>query len=175
MNMMKEDGADRRDSFRLELHVPMSLRLLTPREAEEVLESSVTDVIEDANVKPLPKNPKPSDIPSYLAVLNQKLDLILRVLVTGEKAGLDLKPANITLSEGGIGFDSDVKYDFERIMEIRMILSEGTRSVLYHTYGKVTRVEVKGEFWLIGLEFVHMPEWIRNQVANLIVEKQRGM
>jgi hypothetical protein len=122
-------------------------------------------------LNPIMDNNRPVGL--YLKMLDQKIDLLARYLVTQSKGDDLLHKETVSLSEGGITFYSHQNYDLGDYLHLTLILFPGFSSL--STIAEVKSVqdlEQKPAHYRIGAEFNVLLEADRKQLARHIRRKQ---
>jgi len=112
---------------------------------------------------------------ALLMEMNAKLNLILEKLnVQNEGLGLaETKPVN--LSQGGIRFNTNEKYEPGDLLEIKLLLRHCPFSAVA-LYGTVVRVQtLSPQESEVGITFLEMEEEVHEVLWHYILDRQRGM
>ena len=115
-----------------------------------------------------------SRVLNILAEMNTKLNLILEKS-TIESEGFN-KAANkkVDLSEGGIRFNVNQKYEVGDLIEVKLLLSRLPLIGLI-VYGRVSRVSKIGqEEYEIGVVFLDIEDDVKEMLWRYILDRQRA-
>jgi len=159
-----------RESVRIEVIVPVSVRKIT----QEELENSIARVVgEIPYLSYIPLQDTMDEVlNNWLKLINAKLDYLIGLL-TREKEGfgkLSLRKVNI--SEKGISLKCSEKLSPGDFIEIKILL-DIFGPVGFYLYGKVVWAREEEEGTRVGAEFVKMPADIRDKLGFYILNKQR--
>jgi len=111
------------------------------------------------------------DVASYLRLLNTKIDLLARSLVSQElsdSTGLRLK--SINLSEGGLSFDSNQALRQGDYLALKLVFPQACTGLLL--YARVQRCAPIQDGFNIAIEFFKLTESCRSLIARHILEAQ---
>ena len=171
---MQTDGSDKvqsqREYSRVEVYIPMDLRLLPPEDRQRVKSHLAGDAIL-AEFRGLPAI-EDSLTAEWLTILNSKLDTIIRMLTFDHEGFIGLPYVSVNISGGGMKFDAREAYAVGDVLEMRIMLSAPRRIALY-IYGEVMKVEPKGEAYTTAIKYILMDDAIRTEIIQFVFEKER--
>ncbi|RKZ99586.1 MAG: hypothetical protein DRQ47_10795 [Gammaproteobacteria bacterium] len=156
-----EDEVPSEANFALE--IPDEFQLINHLIHIDMENSSLLHSIQDAS----------PDVSRYLKVINSKIDALARhMVVTGLTD--EIKTREVTLSAGGISFESSDPISLDRILRTQMILYPSCSGIL--TYGKVVRCEPikkgKDALYDIAMEYIRIHETDRDALVRHVLQLQ---
>jgi len=167
---IKEPSINLREYSRVEVVIPLQIRLVPPGEQEYFRSCLLPEMIL-AEFTTLP-DVEDKQLADWLRMLNNKLDAIINAL-SFHNEGIAAAPlASITISANGMGFYSNRQYLPDDLLELKMMLPL-IEPVGMCLYGRVVRVVEVEHSFEVAVIFVAMDEHIRELIARLVFEKER--
>jgi hypothetical protein len=161
-----------REYSRVDVYIPLDCRLLN-KEEHGLVKSRVSANLMLADFKLLPPLANHPQIES-LNLLNQKLDMIIK-MVGLECEGFQSLPFKfVSLSGNGMQFSSQRCYSLGDILELKMILTLD-RSAAIYTYGEVVRAGSQSNGYFINIRFTAIDHAIRDRIVRFVFETEREM
>lgn len=177
-----ESGRERRRYFRIEEHVILVFREI---EAEAVpVDSSFREVVLDpfalgsqlellslesrALMRRIERDEP--DIAEYLKLLERKIELIARSIVSAETDLADHSPREVNLSASGMAFLSDNAYTPGQVLELKLALLPNLLGVA--AYGRVIYCRKQTQGYRIGVDFIGLSERDRELLIRHITKRQ---
>ncbi len=167
---INEPSINLREYSRVEVVIPLQIRLVPPGEQEYFRSCLLPEMI-FAEFTTLP-DVEDKLLADWLRMLNAKLDAIINVL-SYHKEGIAATPlTTITISANGMGFHSSSQYLPGDLLELKMMLPL-TDPVGMCVYGRVVRADEMEHGFEVAVTFVAMDEHIRELIARLVFERER--
>lgn len=161
-----------REYSRVDVYIPLECRLLD-KEEHGIVKSRVSADLMLADFKLMPSLANHPQIES-LNLLNQKLDVIIK-MVGIQYEGFHALPFKfVSLSGNGMQFSSQQCYSLGDILECKMILTLH-RSAAMYTYGEVVRTGSQGNGYFINVRFTAIDHAIRDKIVRFVFETEREM
>ena len=114
------------------------------------------------------------DIAAYLRVLDEKIELIGRVVVSQQSEALAPTQSPVNLSAGGLGVDVDEPYETGELVEVRMLLHPSFTGLA--TYGTVLGCDANDDSapgkYHLRVTFDNMSEPDRDVLVRHILRRQ---
>lgn len=162
----------RREYSRVDVYIPLGCRLLD-KEEHGLVKSRICADVMLADFKLMPPLANHPQIES-LNLLNQKLDMIIKI-VGLQRDGFDSLPLKfVSLSGNGMKFSSQRPYSLGDMLECKMILTLHPSAAIY-TYGEVVRVGSQDNRYFINVHFTAIDQTIRDKIVRFIFEMEREM
>ena len=113
-----------------------------------------------------------ADKPSlkYLEMINSKLDILGKALTISQLNNIDIAPQRITISEGGIGFCSDIDLAPGSDAALMLIFTPAYMTLFIRTKIVNCRFD-DGKYYVHG-EFNYLPEETRQSLAKHLLMMQ---
>jgi hypothetical protein len=124
-----------------------------------------------ADFKLMPTLAKHPQIES-LNLLNQKLDMIIKMVGLQYEGFHSLPFKFVSLSGNGMQFSSQRCYFLGDILECKMILTLH-RSAAIYTYGEVVRTGSQSNGYFINVRFTAIDHAIRDKIVRFVFETER--
>ncbi len=182
---------DRRRYFRIDDEVSMKYRCLTKNEFVQILRESQagfpdkialssTFASTSNQMKHLIENVRhrDADLSTCLKHINEKLDVLVRLLAANEQ-GLSDRPSHaVSLSASGIAFRGESEIPVGSILEIKLMLFPSFVSIL--TYGTVVHCQRDDDGepdfpYRVSADFSHIQEEDRELMVKHVLQKQAQM
>lgn len=177
---------ERRNYFRIEDSVYLEYRVLAEGEApaEEAerqwperlkVLNELSTVSRQANAMLAKLRDFYPDITQLLVVLNQKVDLLVALVMSDEMADPVRPNRLVNISAGGVEFHSQSPIEAGRIVEVRLILFPSYTAMLL--YGEVVRCEQhpdkdpESPYW-VALEFTYIRDAQRDAIVRHVTDRQ---
>lgn len=189
-NSVKQSNDDRREYFRVNDAVRLTIRSVSEEELPALLEcldqnitgnftimSSLSAISAEmaASMRRIEINQP--DVAAYLKALDRKIAVLGRALIASENELVMEEAHPVNLSAGGMGVLVNEKYQSGQPVEIKMLLFPSFTGVL--TYGTVidstplAPEEAKeGYSYRVRIEFTHMREQDRDLVIRHVLRCQ---
>lgn len=163
---------NRRECSRVDVYIPLGCRLLD-KEEHGLVKSRISADVMLADFKlmpPLANHPQTE----YLNLLNQKLDMIIK-MVGLQREGFHVLPFKfVSLSGNGMKFSSPHCYALGDILECKMILTIHQALAIY-TYGEVVRVGSQSSGHFINVRFTAIDRTISDKIIRFVFETEREL
>ncbi len=141
-----------------------------------VKELGVGDVsITSPSITPLALPKGNLDIEKSLELLHKKVDAIIKLLSEKEDVEADLKKMSVSLSVSGMRVVWPEAFPENSILQINLLRQASQRKCLYKLYGKIVRSVQIGSQWETGIRFINMDHWMENEIANFLMNLERGL
>ena len=163
---------NRREYSRVDVYIPLECRLLD-KEEHGMVKSRVSADLMLADFKLMPPLANHPQIES-LNLLNQKLDMIIKMVGLQCEGFHSLPFKFVSLSGNGMKFSSQQRYSLGDILECKMILALHQSAALY-TYGEVVRVGNQSSGYFINVRFTAIDHMIRDKIVRFVFETEREM
>jgi len=170
MNEQNESYENRREFSRVNAYIPFEVRIVPPELRSDVRSRIYGEtVLPDIKVMP---DVQDQVLSGWLAMLNAKLDTIIRLL-TIHKEGFDSMPFKyVTISGSGMSFTSPEPFASGDILEIKMMLSMSQSMALY-VCAEVRKTESLQNVNYISVQFTSTDDAIRDEIIRFVFEKER--
>lgn len=155
---------------RVEAFLPFSARLVPDMPEEEMMSRPIEDVMTPHFVEPPALDN--AALETWLSIINSKLDTIMRILTLKDAGFMSLPVTRVTISGGGVSFNSNERRDPGDVIEMKMLMP-GVSGQAILVYGKVTGVEEKDKGFRVAAEFVGMDENMRDQIIDFVFRRER--
>lgn len=166
------ETGNRREYSRVDVYLPLGCRLLD-KEEHGLVKSRISADVMLADFKLMPPLANHPQIES-LNLLNQKLDMIIK-MVGLQCGGFHALPFKfVSLSGNGMKFSSQQRYSLGDILEFKMILTLHQSAAIY-TYGEVVRVGSQSNGYFINVHFTAIDHTIRDKIVRFVFETEREM
>lgn len=185
-NLMNQGVQDNRDFYRIQDNVLLEFQLLPegdiahwevfpiPVTAEFHLLNELSQI--DAENSQVLRNIAERDrnTATYLNALNHKIELLARIIAGSNEELEQLVSQQVTLSEGGISFNSDMSMKIGAKVALKVLLLPSYVGLLL--YGKVVNCNehIKGDY-LVNLVFEDLTENNRHLLARHVLQHQAKM
>ncbi len=177
-------GADRRKFFRVEDRVVLHYRVLPKDKAahcKEKLDAQQSDrftmaagfTAKTVEMRPLLNSieTKTPEVASYLRELDQKLNCIAQMFMLQELGLTEEYGREVSLSAGGVAFESDKPITADSLVEFRLLLLSSSLGLT--TIGKVVRCAQRPDgSYEIAAEFLEIREQDRDLLVSHLLGKQ---
>lgn len=109
------------------------------------------------------------DIARYLKLINIKIEAIAKQIVA---MGLtdEVKPTDITLSAGGISYNSNIPFDKGDLVKLQMILYPS--NAVINAYARAVRSQPQGDFFDNAFEYILITESDRDTLVRHVLQLQ---
>lgn len=166
-----KDG-NRREYSRVGACVPFSHQVISPADACYLKSRAINDsFLADSQAFP---NVEDQMHGEWLKLINAKLDEIIRML-TLQREGFSMLPFKpISISGNGLSFFSPERYEKGTVIEVKTVLTT-LNTVALFLYGEVVTAESAEDCWRIGMRFIHMDDFTRNEIIRFVFEREREM
>lgn len=180
---------ERREYFRIEDAVYLDYRVLEegespPAEAEQVwperlkVLSELSTVSRHVNAMVPKLREFYPDITQFLVALNQKVDLLVALVMANGVADSVQPNQQVRISAGGIDFHAPAPVEVGRILELRLVLFPSYTALLL--YGTILRCEHHPERhpdlpFEIAVEFTHIRDPQRDAIVRHVTDRQLAM
>lgn len=161
---------NRREYSRVDVYIPLECRLLD-KEEHGLVKSRVSADVQLADFKLMPPLANHPQIES-LSLLNQKLDMIIKMVGLQCEGFHSLPFKFVSLSGTGMKFSSQQSYSLGDILECKMILNLHKSAAIY-TYGEVVRVGSQNNGYFINVLFTAIDHTIRDMIVRFVFETER--
>lgn len=186
----KSSEDDRREYFRIDDAVRLSIRKIPAEEVEErlarleedlsgnfTLMSSLAAISAEMAVSLRRIEHREPDVATYLKALDRKIEVLGRAFLTQESDLLSGPARTVNLSAGGASLLVNELYDEEQIVELKMLLFPSFTGVL--TFGTVVDCvpfeaseEPSDYKYRMRIEFTHMREQDRDVLIRHVLRCQ---
>ncbi len=185
----KQAAKERREYFRVDDAVRLSLRPVPPDEAEDLaglldrnladgftIMSSLAAVTAEMVVSMRRIENSDPDVAAYLKALDRKIEILGRAFIASESELAEQPAHPVNLSAGGMAALVDECYETGQVVEIRMLLFPSFTGVLM--YGTVVACEpVEGDAGSgyrhrVRLAFTHLREQDRDLIIRHVLRCQ---
>ena len=184
------NAADRREYFRINDHVALKYRVIERAEIDGAKSkrqegfpdiNSMASSLANTNLDMKHSMEKcRRDLPevaSYLEGLNNKVDLLIRLLVANGSELPDHPTHDISLSASGLRFKTKQEVAKCSILEVQLLFFPSLLYVV--TFGEVIRCaashEVEGFPYELAVEFSHLEDIDRELLIRHILQKESAM
>lgn len=113
---------------------------------------------------------KNRDVEAYLKGINRKIELISAHLIASADNDPDQSKQTISLSEGGLGFHSDIEYGHDSYLAIQVTLLPSRATVVL--FAKVINCTKKADDFAVAVGFVQLNKTTRKLIAKHIMQLQ---
>ncbi len=175
---------DRRQYFRIDQEVSLELKVISEQEMLSHPNPSQFDVSPnflllsqlqemDSESSHLLRKiaEKDSNIASFLKILHEKVERIAQAVASSEMKVGNAAIQDVNLSEGGLQFRDPDGFEEGTFLSIKLIFPDSCVGLLL--YAKTCRSEPMADgSYMVGVEFVKMPENCRMILARQIFESQ---
>lgn len=180
--MTEQDKAERRSFFRINDEVSLSFRVVSSHETKRKPGLTIGGVDGVALATEFEKMRANSrvlfrhvekdypDVARYLALLEDKLDMLLRAVVLEHGELVDQQTQHVNISGSGIAFESAAEVKAGDTLSLTFILYPTLTGI--SAYGTVVSCEPDGEGYRIAVEFTHLSDDDRDLLIRHIVKKQ---
>jgi hypothetical protein len=113
-------------------------------------------------------------VADFLKILEQKIDLVARALLSSETDMASQRTSHVSLSASGLAFDVDTGFNVGDVLELKMILPPALVGIIAFgrvVYCKQNRDEVLPPFH-VAVDFIGLRERDRELLIRHIVKKQ---
>jgi hypothetical protein len=163
---------NQREYSRVDVYIPLGCRLLD-KEEHGLVKSRVSTDVMSADFKLMPPTGNHPQMAS-LTLLNQKLDMIIKMVGLQCEGFHSLPFKFVSLSGNGMKFSSQKSYSLGDILECKMILTLHQSAAIY-TYGEVVRVGSQSSGYFINIRFTAIDHTIRDRIVRFVFETEREM
>ncbi len=163
---------NRRECSRVDVYIPLGCRLLE-KEEHGLVKSRISADVMLADFKlmpPLANHP----LIEPLNLLNQKLDMIIKMVGLQREGFHSLPFKFVSLSGSGMKFSSQQCYSLGDILECKMILTLRQAAAIY-TYGEVVRVGSQSNGCFINVRFTAIDHAIQERIVRFVFETEREL
>jgi len=180
---------ERREYFRIKDTVYLDYRVLEegempPAEAEQAWPEHLKVLNELSTVSRHVNAMVPKlrefypDITQFLVALNQKVDLLVALVMANGVADPVQPNRQVHISAGGVDFHAPASVEAGRILELRLVLFPSYTALLL--YGTVLRCEHHPERhpdlpFEIAVEFTHIRDPQRDAIVRHVTDRQSAM
>jgi len=164
---------ENRNFFRVTREIPLSITTVS-KESNKLNSASITSLGAFPGIPPRIFS-SGDDLGENLRLIHEKLDWIIQALTTGGPVLPDLRPAQVSLSSGGMGVEWNAGFPIGDPVEIKMLLANGTRQRVFTLFGTIIRSQEVSRFWDLGIEFAGLDGWFENEIANYVLNAERGL
>jgi hypothetical protein len=164
---------NKRSHKRSNTALPVKVRRLPPTEREGLACRIVTRGIVIDEV--LPPRVKDEHLNAWLSMLNAKLDYLIRLSPLRREEVDDVEIEPLDISGGGMSLATKEHFTSGEILEIRMVIQAYPPKVLY-LYGRIMHINAvpgKPDVYTLGIEFLGMPEEVRNEILRFDFKAHR--
>jgi len=163
---------DRRDYSRVDVYIPVGIRLV-PKEERRWVKSRISGDVVLADFHQMPPL---GDHPhrEWLNHLNAKLDNILRVLTMQADGFQSLPFKFITISGNGMSFSSGQRFSPGDLLEMKIMLTLHKPVALF-LYGEVIKLQKQTSGYFIAVSFQMIDDGIRDRIIQFAFETEREM
>jgi len=179
--MPPSDTDDRREYYRIDDTIALEFHLLSGAEAQtqEALHdaSPLFNLLSDLHLADFESQQllrhigeRDRTLANYLKVINKRIDLLGQALAQNLLRDVG-SPKQVSLSEGGIGFDNPREISVGRQLAIKMVLMPQALGLLLRAEVIHCQEKADGQFE-IGTEFEGLTEAQRQLLARHILQKQ---
>ena len=175
---------DRRQYFRIDQKVSLEMKAVSEQDISSHPSPSQFDVSPnflllselqtmDADSSHLLRKiaDKDSNLAAFLKIVHDKVERIAQAIASSEMTMSNAAVQEVNLSEGGLQFVSSVPTPEDSFLSIKLVFPESCLGLLL--YGQCCRCQELGDGeYLIGVEFIKMPESCRTILARQIFESQ---
>jgi hypothetical protein len=178
------DEEDRREYYRIEDSVALEINLLSgaePANRQAMQETSALfELLSELHINEFESqhllrqvDERDRVLSSLLKSLSRRIDLLGQVVAQTalDKLGA---PQPVIISEGGVQFESSQAYALDAHLSIKMVLMPQASALML--LAKVIQCDTlaDGQF-VIGTEFVELPDSQRQLLARYILQRQAAM
>jgi hypothetical protein len=163
---------NQREYSRVDVYIPLGCRLLD-KEEHGLVKSRISADVMSADFKLMPPAGNHPQMAS-LTLLNQKLDMIIKMVGLQCEGFHSLPFKFVSLSGNGMKFSSQKCYSLGDILECKMILTLHQSAAIY-TYGEVVRVGSQSSGYFINVRFTAIDHTIRDKIVRFVFETEREM
>ena len=186
----KATGAERRNYFRIDDNVRMSLRRVPPEELETRLArlehdlagnftvmSSLTAITSQMTTGLRRIENRDPDLAAYLRAIDQKIEVIGRAFIAAEPELLSEAAMPVNLSAGGMCAGVEEHYEPGTVIEIRLLLFPSFTGLMIYgdviDCGPAEMDHPAGKFrQLARIEFTHIREQDRELLIRHLLRRQ---
>jgi hypothetical protein len=163
-----------REYSRVDVYIPLECRLLD-KEEHGLVKSRVSADLMLADFRLMPPLANHPQIES-LNLLNQKLDIIIKMVGLQCEGFHSLPFKFVSLSGNGMQFSSQQCYSLGDVLECKMILTLHQSAAIY-AYGEVVRngPGSHGNGYFINVRFTAIDHTIRDKIVRFVFETEREM
>ena len=163
---------NRREYSRVDVYIPLGCRLLD-KEEHGLVKARLSAEVMLADFKLLPAASNNPQLES-VQLLNQKLDMIIK-MVGLQYEGFHALPFKfVSLSGKGLKFSSSERYSPGDILECKMMLNLNQSTAIY-AYGEVLRVGIQGSSYFVTLSFTAMDQTIQDKIVQFVFDTEREL
>lgn len=183
--MQADNNSERRRYFRIEDEVILFFREVRPEEVPEYgtfQEQDLDAFTLSSKLDLLTSESRPMlrriereypEVGGFLRIMEQKIDLVARTILTRETELLEQPTRRVSLSASGLAFESDAPFHVGRVLELKMVLPPTLAGVL--AYGNVVycRPASPGNpAYNIAVDFIGLRERDRELLIRHVVKRQ---
>lgn len=183
--MQEDNGSERRRYFRIEDEVILFFREVArdnvpeygafqEQDLDAFSLSSKMDLL-TAESRPLLRRIEREvpDVGAFLRLLEQKIDLVAKALLSSETDLMEQPTRKVSLSASGLAFESDAPFQIGRVLELKMVLPPTLAGVL--AYGSVVYcrpASLGHSMYQIAVDFIGLRERDRELLIRHVVKRQ---
>lgn len=181
------DAAERRRYFRIKDQVALKYRIIPAQQLSDAVQGRCESTLNLINLASTFASNSRQMVPvlrrvrelqpelgRYLAMVNEKLDLLARALSMAENELVGEQPQKVCLSAGGISFDVERRLAPGASLEIKLLMFPSLLYVL--TFGTVTRCQPTSDQqpfrYRVAVEFSYITEEDRELLIQHIVQRE---
>ncbi|MFW1677801.1 PilZ domain-containing protein [Pontibacter sp. JAM-7] len=114
---------------------------------------------------------KDSQLGSFMASIHKKIEKLAQAIASNEMTISPTAIQEVSLSEGGLQFNTPTPYPDEGYLSIKLVFPESCLGLLLYAQCLRCRPNEEGSY-TIAAEFVRLPENCRTLLARQILESQ---
>jgi len=175
---------DRRQYFRIDQRVSLELKVIAESEIGHhpsptqfgvspnfLLLSELQEIDSQSHHLLRKISEKDSNVASFLQIMHDKIERIAQAIASNEMVISNSEVQEVNLSEGGIQFRSNEAFDIDSFLSVKLVFPESCLGLLIYAQCCRSQALDDGGF-MIGIEFIKMPESCRMILARQIFESQ---
>lgn len=168
-NMSEQDLQNKREFARINVRIPLKIRLISPEERQHMEILKAEAAIPTAQ---LPQDVEDPNLAAWLNLIHAKIERIIGLLAANQER-IDI-PALTTenISGKGLGFLSQEKFESGDLLEARMFFSN-TASGAVQLFGEVVQSEKNGSDYFTSLRFTGIDDQVKEKIIKFVFEKER--
>lgn len=176
---MQTDNEDKREFFRIQDQMVLDFKPIAGPDADLGSQhGTLFDLLSDMHMLDYESqhllrqiSERDRALAQYLKIINKRIDLLGKTLAV-ELSGDFGDPVEVTISEGGMSFESAEAYPLDSWLALRMILLPAPLGLAIPT--RVVRCDrdPAGQGWTLGVNFDVLSDAQRQLLARHILQKQ---
>jgi hypothetical protein len=172
MDQLIEEKNLRREYSRVEAYIPFEYRIVA-REEKDHIQARIAGDTSSSEFRPVPDRGNYDHIlDEWMKILNSKLDTVIRLITLQREGYFGLPFKTVNISGGGMSFLLPQAIPSDEILEIKVMLTFH-QPIALCVYGEVVKSEQRGDGYFIAVSYVHMDDFIRDEIIRFVFERER--